>query len=156
SRGLIFDSAVLPSDLGNGFAIVSLSLSGGNATVNAHTIGINSISGLSLMQGNTIVATFTDQNNGFSHGSFTRTIAIDPALASQIAASPSSFFFGVDTGRGTVTGPLMAPTNPVLSGVLSGPSGGTGTFLFTFGQPVNEFGDVPITFDAVSRGVGND
>ena len=156
ANGPIFNSAFVPTSSNTGFAAVTLNLNGSTATVSANTIGMTDITDLSLMQGTTAVATFTDQANTFHNGRFTRTLAIDPALAAEIAANPSAFSLSLSGRGGTVTSPLTSSTMPVLNGMLIGPSGGTGNFLFSFGRPINEFGDIPITFDVVSSGIGND
>ena len=157
ANGPIFNSAFGPTSPNNGFAAMTLNLNGSTATVSANTIGMTDVTGLSLMQGTTTVAIFTDQTNTFHNGSFTRTVAIDPALAAEIAANPSAFAFSLSRGRsGAVISPLTSSTMPVLNGTLIGPSGGTGNFLFSFGHPINEFSDIPITFDVVSSGIGND
>jgi hypothetical protein len=118
---------------------------------------MNDVTGLALMRGNTVIAVFTDQTNVFQNGSFNRTVAIDPALAAEIAANPSAFSFALSRGRnGTVTSPLTSSTTPVLNGRLVGPSDGAGNFLLSFGPPSGQFGDIPITFDIVTTGVGND
>src|SRR4051812_41683407 len=88
ASGPIFNSAFVPSS-NNGLAAVSFNLNGANATVNANTIGIGDVTSLTLMQGTTPVAAFTDQSNFFHNGTFSRTMAIDPALAAQIAANPT-------------------------------------------------------------------
>src|SRR5256885_4811094 len=116
ASGPIFNGSFVPPASNIGFATASLNLNGGNATVNANTLGLGDVSGLSLFQGtpanSTLVMTFTDQSNIFTSGRFSRTVAIDPALAAQIAANPSNFFFALDTSRGSITSPLATSTGP--------------------------------------------
>jgi hypothetical protein len=145
------------SSIEDGFGAVSLDLRGSTAVINASTLGVNgTISGLSLFRGSdgAHLMTFTDDANMFRNGSFSRTVELDPALSAEIAAHPSNFFFILTTARGAMTGPLFAPTTPVLTGSLNGGAGG-GNFFFTFGAP-NANGDIPISFDVVTSGVGND
>jgi len=159
SSGPSFNASLLnASSMDGGFAGVSLSLSGANATINADTLGIDGdATALSLFQGSpgnaTLVMTFNDNANLFHNGSFNRTIALDPAVAAQIAANPSSFFFALVTPRGTITGPLAVETGPVLTGALNG--SGNGNFFLTLGS-ANEAGVVPIHFDVATSGFGND
>lgn len=153
ANGPVFNAQLLPTSVPNSFAAVSLNLNGSNATINASTLGLDAINGLTITNGQTAMA-FTDQTNGFQNGHFTRTLAIDPTLAAQIAANPSSFMVVLDTSRGVITAPLSTSTGPVLSGMLNG-SGMTGTFLFTFGTPTAN-GEVPLNFDIVTNGAGND
>jgi hypothetical protein len=159
SSGPTFNASLLNApSMDGGFAGVSLSLSGSSATINADTLGLNGdATSLSLFQGSpgsaTLIMTFTDDANLFHSGSFTRTVALDPAVAAQIAANPSSFFFALDTPRGTITGPLATETAPVLTGSLNGPTG-NGSFFLTLGTP-NGNGDVPILFDVATTGLGN-
>src|SRR5262245_48831171 len=80
--GPVFNSAFVPASSGSGFAAVTLNLNpnGSTATVTANTVGMNDVTGLALMRGNTVIAVFTDPANMFQNGSFSRTVAIDPAL----------------------------------------------------------------------------
>ena len=155
ASGPTFNSTFLPPANG-GFGTASLTLNGANATVHANTLGMSNTTTLTLMQGTTPLFAFTDPTNAFRNGAFSRTIALDPALAAAIAANPSAFSLALDTGRGfVVTSPLTISTGPVLTGQLGGSSGTSGNFLLSFGAPINQSGDVPISFDVVSNGAGN-
>jgi hypothetical protein len=155
ASGPTFNSTFLP-DNGSAFGTASLTLRGTTATVHANTVGMLDTSTLTLMQGTTPLLALTDQSNMFRNGTFSRTLTLDPALAAAIAANPSSFALTLDTGRGLVlTSPLTISTGPVLTGRLTGSSGAGGNFLLSFGAPINQAGDVPISFDVVSNGAGN-
>lgn len=160
SSGPTFNASLVNApSMDGGFAGVSMSLSGSTATIDADTLGLNGdATALSLFHGSpgnaTLVMTFTDDGNLFHNGSFTRTVALDPEIAAQLAANPSSFFFALETPRGTITGPLATETGPVLTGSLNG-STGNGSFFLTLGKP-NGNGDVPILFDVATTGIGNE
>ena len=155
ASGPTFNSTFL-SPTNGGFGTASLTLNGANATVHANTLGMLDTATLTLMQGTTPLFAFTDQTNTFRKGAFSRTLTLDPALAAAIAANPSAFSLALDTGRGVVlTSPLMMSTGAILTGRLTGMSGANGSVLLSFGAPINQSGDVPIDFDVVSSGVGN-
>src|SRR5207248_651304 len=114
----------------NGFANVNFSLSGNQATVNASSLGLSNITGISLFQGQPgsstaqLVQTFSSSSNNFNNGQFTGTMTLSPLLISQIQANPSNFFFVVTTSQfpnGALAGSLTPSRQQLISGVLSAP-----------------------------------
>lgn len=170
-----FNTALLGSNVANnlgnanGFANAGLTFNGNTATLNVNTLGLgNNITGVTLYQGQPgaggiPVFTFTDQNNVFVNGRFSRTVPLDQNLVNQIEANPSNYFFVVSTAQfpnGAVQGQL-APSGPMLvSGVLLGGniSGGapnaTGTILVSAG-PSTMAGMVTLRYDILTNGIGN-
>jgi len=167
-----FNAALIGSNIAGsptGFANVNFSLNGMQATVNANSLGLGNITGITLFQGtpgsiNAIpIQNFSTPSNGFNNGQFTGTLTLDQNTINQIQANPGNFFFVVSTSQfpnGAVAGALV-PSRPQLfagrvtnAGLPNGANNGTGTFLFSIG-PGNGTGNVPLNFDIMTFGLGN-
>ena len=141
----------------NGFANVNFSLNGNQATVNASSLGLNNISGISLYQGQpgsasaVLVQTFSSSSATFQNGQFTTTMSLSPALISEIQANPSNYFFVVTTPdfpNGAVAGALVPTGQQLIGGISPAVSGNpqTGGFLLSIG-PNNGTGNVTLNYD---------
>ena len=162
-----FNAALLGSGLSgttgspNGFANVNFSLNGDVATVNASSLGLSSITGISLFQGQpgTSTATLVQNFSGpFNNGRFTGSVTLSPLVVAQIQANPSNYFFVVTTPdfpNGALAGSLVPTSQQLVTGVLSAPLvNNTGTFLLSIG-PNNGTGTVTLNYDIASASLGN-
>ena len=148
----------------NGFANVNFSINGNQATVNASSLGLSNITGISLFMGQPgtstaqLVQTFSSSTNNFNNGLFTGTMTLTPFLISQIQANPSNFFFVVTTSdfpNGALAGSLAPTRQQLISGVLTSQLlSNAGSFVLSVG-PNNGTSNVTLNFDVASNSLGN-
>ena len=145
----------------NGFANVNFSLNGNQATVNASSLGLSNITGISLFMGQpgspnaSLIQTFS---GSFTNGEFSGTTTLSPLTISQIQANPSNFFFVVTTPNfpnGALAGSLTPTRQQLITGVLAAPLvNNAGSFILSIG-PNNGTGTVTLNFDVASNSLGN-
>jgi CHRD domain len=165
-----FSASLLGSNLGtsgapNAFASALLTVDGNSqATITSRTLGLANVTGLQLYRGapgpnGVIVQTFTDADNAFTGGTFTRTMAIDPALLAQILANPSNYYFVITTTdfpNGAVSGQLSGANAQYFAGSLAGANGapnGSGNFVLAL-TPAADGGST-LRYDIATSGIGN-
>jgi hypothetical protein len=144
-----------------GFANVNFAINGNQGTVNASSLGLSNITGVSLFQGQPgtsgamLIQTFTGT---FANGRFTSSATLSPALISQIQANPGNYFFVVTTPdfpNGALAGSLAPTRQQLVTGVLSAPLiNNAGTVLFSIG-PENGTSTVTLNFDVNSPSLAN-
>jgi hypothetical protein len=147
----------------SGFANVTFSLNGNQATVNASSLGLSNITGISLFQGQPgsstaqLVQTFSSSSNTFNNGQFSGTMTLSPTTIAQIQSNPSNFFFVVTTPdfpNGALAGALAPSRQQLISGVLSAPLvNNAGAFMLSIG-PNNGTGNVTLNFDVAANSLG--
>ena len=145
----------------NGFANVNFSLNGNQATVNAGSLGLSNITGISLFMGQPgspnaqLIQTFS---GSFTNGEFSGTTTLSPVTISQIQANPSNFFFVVTTPtfpNGALAGSLTPTRQQLITGVLAAPLvNNAGSFILSIG-PNNGTGTVTLNFDVAANSLAN-
>jgi CHRD domain len=175
---LVFHAALTGGDIvggegsANGFANATLTVNGDQATLEVATLGLTNITSVTLFAGaagtsGSVIKTFTDVNNGFVDGRFSRTVTLDPGVVNQIFANPQNFFLVVTTAgspAGAVRGTIINANSTYLAGRVSGTSSlcnggngspsGVGTFALTL---TPDPGGVTYTlrYDLITTGLGN-
>jgi|GEM_PF-363005 len=155
-----------------GFARATLTMNGDLATLDVTTIGLTNITGVTLFVGapgtdGSVIKTFTDVNNGFVNGRFTRTLALDPGVATVIFNNPQNFYLVITTAAnptGAVRGSLVSANATYLAGRVAGSStlcnggngtsGGVGSFVISL-TPDTGGATYTVRYDIVTSGLGN-
>lgn len=155
-----------------GFARATLTMNGDLATLDVTTIGLTNITGVTLFVGapgtdGSIIKAFTDINTPFVNGRFTRTVALDPGVATVIFNNPQNFYLVIFTAAnptGAVRGTLVSANATYLAGRVAGSStlcnggngtsGGVGSFVISL-TPDPGGATFTVRYDIVTSGLGN-
>jgi hypothetical protein len=177
SSSLVFRAALTGANVAGtvgsaaGFGSAMLTTVGDQATIDLTTLGLTNITGVSLFQAaaganGPLVQAFTDINFFVVNGRFHRTVTLDSAVSTAIAANPENYYLVVTTAAnpgGAVRGQLSGANTIYVAGTISGTSpicaGGTGlpngagSFVFAL-TPDPGGSTVTVRYDIVTRGLG--